>query len=290
MLEEQAEGVTQDVGTPQTDVQDSTPESIETGETQPQEGDSLPEGDQPKSKEYNFKQMRENVSRLEASLEKERKAWLEEKEGLRNAAQLDRALRQDPRGGLKYIAQQFGVDLKTLIEASQPAQNDLPQINFEQYEAGTAKDLKLLHDEIQGLRQWKTQFEQKIDTTQKQAHEEKIQQNMTSLEDSLNTKLVKDGYLDKNGNGNESLIETISDAVYAKLAKIGDPRLATPEQLQEAYSRSIAGLSAHQKETLKKTVKTDVPLSGSRKGSIPFGKAKMTEEERISSIVNSLEG
>src|SRR4051812_47265555 len=113
----QAEGVTQGSEAPQSTSQDSTPESIETGDTHSSEGNtSEPQGDQPKSKEYNFKQMRENLNRLET----ERKQWLSEKEGLKNATALDQALRTNPKETLRILSQQLGVDLKTLMEEMQP--------------------------------------------------------------------------------------------------------------------------------------------------------------------------
>lgn len=296
-MEEQAEGVTQNIVDSLGDASDSTPESIENGDSQESEvvdSAEVVSSEAPKSKEYNFKQMRENLNRFET----EKKQWEAERQQLMGAKQLDEVLRKDPITGLKFLAKSLGVDPKKLIDevVERQAQetSDLPKIDFEQYDPETAKLLKFMHDrasKVDQLEQWKNKFEQTIEQSQQEARESQIQQNMASIDSEFDNQLIKDGFMDKDGNGSAELIDVIRDAIISRLTKIsGDARLATKEQFHEAYKAVSSGLSAHQKQTLKKTVKTDVPLSGSRKGGIPIGKAKMTEDERIGDIVNSLGG
>jgi hypothetical protein len=277
MSEGQAEGVTQDAGQPQSDIQDSAPESIETGEAQASEGGSEPQGDQPKSKEYNFKQMRESLSRLET----ERKQWLTEKESLQGAAAIDQLLRQDPKAGLQKIAKALNIDLKTLIDAQQ---SELPQINLEGYDPETGRLLKFLHDrasKVEQLEQWKNEMEQRFEQTQRQTQETQLQQNVKTIDEMFRNDLIKNGYWDKDAKGKTETVELIESAILERLARHGDPRLATGEQYQEEASKVFKALSAHKNQTLQNTVTKSVPSSGSRNGAPTTAKPAMTKEQRL---------
>lgn len=282
---EQAEGVTQGAEQPQVSAQDSTPESIETGAAQHGEVNAEPSVNQPKSKEFNFKQLRENVSRLEA----ERKEWLAKEQKLQSAAQLEQALLNDPQGTLKVLARNLRIDPKVLFEELQP-KSELPPIDFEQYEPETAKLLKFLHDraaKVEQLEQWKDQFEREIKDNQRQASEKQMSQNMASLEEKFSSALIKDGFLDEKGNGDMEVVEVVRDAVTARLAQFGDPRLATIEQFQDAYAKVSKGLSAHKTKTLQNTVTKNIPSSGSRNGAATTAKPVMTKEQRIAELANA---
>jgi len=291
-MEEQATGVTQDIINSLGDIPDSTPESIDNGSAQETENvdPAQAEAQEPQagSKEYNFKQMRENLSRLET----ERKQWLEERKGLTGAADLDKWIRSDPKNLEFIIGLRNGrnpKDLAAQIYAEQVQEQAEAGFNFEQYDPDTGKLLKTYHDKLSGLEQWKTQMEQKIQESQQQEQQAKIDRNMQAIDNDFDNQLIKDGFVDANGKGDDNVVELIRHAVIAKLAQsTDDPRTASKAQFNDAYKAVVSGLSAYQKQTLKKAVKTDVPLSGSRKGSIPMGKTSMTEDERISSIVNSL--
>lgn len=277
---QQAEGVTQGTDSPQSGAEDSTPESIETGDSQSMQGDQ--EAAQ-NSKEINFKRLRESVNRLEA----ERKQWVSERENLKGAAELDQMLRKDPKGGLQQLAKTLGVDLKTLIEAK--AQSEIPQVDFGQYDAETGKLLKFLHDrasKVEQLEQWKSEFEQKVESTQQQSQQERVQRNMEVLENKFVENLIKDGYWDKNGQGDMKVVNLIRRAVLAELAENGDPRQASPEQYQAAYSDVIDSLSAHKNKTLQTTVTKSVPASGSRNGAATTAKPVVTKEQRISMLAD----
>jgi len=272
------EGVQNTEGT----VTDSSPESEAQSNTQATQPEVQ---SQPKGKDYNFKQLRESVNRLE----QERKTWLEEKQKLQGAAQLDQMLRTDPRTGLKQIAQALGIDIKTLIEAEKAAQSEMPQIDFEQYEPKTAQLLKFLHDraaKVEQLEQWKEQFEQKTELTQRQQQEAFIEKNVSVLENRFRDDLIKDGFLDKDGNGDQDVVELIRSAVVEKLAQQGDPRLATLEQYQAARAQVLKGLSAHKNTTLKNTVTKDVPATGSRNGAATTAKIPVTREQRLAFLAD----
>ncbi len=291
---QQAEGVTQNIVEALNDGQDSTPESIETG-SQENEKSFEQQAVQPGSKEYNFKQMRENLTRLET----ERNQLLQEKQQLSGASELDKWIRSDPKNFEFILGLRNGhnpQELAARIYQAQKAQeaqkqDDQSQIDFERYEPETAKILKTMWEKASALEQWKSKFEQQTEQTQKQAQEERIQNNIATLDTHFDSVLVRDGFLDKQGNGDPAVVQLIRSAVKDMLTDaLGDARIASKEQVDQAYGVVTQGLSALQKQTLKKTVKTDVPLSGSRKGGVPTNKARMTEEERISSIVNDLQG
>ncbi len=265
-MEGQAEGVTQ--GTEPVSNPDSSPESIEQGSHEAQSQS------EPKSKDYNFKQMRENLSRLE----NERKAWEAERAGIQRDLQ---ALRQDPKNGLKQLAQSLGVDVKTLIET---AESQEPQINFDQYEPETAKLLKMLYEKasrVDQIEKWKQEFEQKNEQTY-------IQQNSKSLEERFDKDLIDAGFLDKNGQGDMERVETIADAIWAKLNKAtnGKPELATAEQYQQARDRVFKGFSAHKNQTLQQAVTKSVPSSGSKNGAATTAKPTMSREQRIAFLAD----
>jgi hypothetical protein len=278
----QAEGVTQGTEQPQVGAEDSSPESIETGgESQSSEGSQESQAQRAGDKEINFKKMRESVNRLES----ERAQWLAEKEKLQTAAEIERLLRADPRGGLKQLAQALNVDIKTLIEAQK--ESDIPQINFEQYEPETAKLLKFLHDrasKVEQLEQWKGDFERRIEESQKQSEMSRIQQNTTSLDQRFADDMVKHGFLDKDGNGDMDVVDLISEAVLSKLSKKGDPRLASVEDYNKATEQVLKSLSSLKNKTLQTTVTKSVPASGSRNGSATTAKPAVTREQRIAML------
>lgn len=261
------------------------PQGVETSEvteapvSSPETTEAPQSQEAPKSKEYNFKQMRESLSRFE----NEKKQWTEERQKLQGAAAIDQLLRKDPRSGLKQIAQALGVDLKTLIEA-QEQKSEMPQINFDEYEPSTAQLLKFLHSrasEVDNLKQWKSEFEQRIEQDQRKAQETHLQRNTATLEEHFQSDLIKDGYLDKEGNGDQDVVDLIRGAIVERLSQHGDPRLATVEQYQQARAQVLKGLSAHKSKTLQNTVTKGVPPSGSRNGSATTAKVPVSREQRL---------
>ena len=256
-----------------------SPEVQEAPVSSPEANDVSQAQEAPKSKEYNFKQMRESLSRFE----NEKKQWTEERQKLQGAAAIDQLLRKDPRSGLKQIAQALGVDLKTLIEA-QEQKSEMPQINFDEYEPSTAQLLKFLHSrasEVDSLKQWKSEFEQRIEQDQKRNQESYVQRNMATLQEHFNADLIKDGYLDKDGNGDQDVVDIIRRAIVDILRESGDERLATVEQYKAAHAQVLKGLSAHKSKTLQNTVTKGVPPSGSRNGSATTAKVPVSREQRL---------
>lgn len=284
---EQAEGVTQGSDAPQVEAQDSAPESIVSGDTQAnEEGKTLTEGEpQPKSKEYNFKQMRATIGKFEA----EKKQWESERQQLKNASILDNALRTDPKGALKQIAKSLGISPKDLFDelAEASKQGSLPKVNFEQYDPETGALLKGYQSEIEALKQWKDEFSKSQAQREQESQNRYVEQNMKTIDKLFNDNLVKDGFMNDKGESDKAVIELIEDAIVAKLAKHGDPRFATSEQYQEAYRLVTEGLKNHQKQTLKNTVTKSAPPTGSRQGQATTAKTPMTREQRIAELANS---
>lgn len=278
-MEGQAEGVTQDTSAPETSVQDSAPESVVNNDAGTSENSEAP-----KSKEYNFKQLREKLGKLEA----ERQAWTEREKTLQQAATLDRALREDPKGTLKIIAKQLGVNPQDLMD--QIAEAEKPQApNFEQYDAETGKLLKALWEKankVDELQQWKDEFSKTQEQREVEAREKSIETNMNSLDSFLEESLIKDGFLGKNGEGDHELMQDIADMMLAKLAKHGDPRLATKEQFLSEYNAVIKRFKTLQANTLNKTVTKSVPPTGSRQGAPTVGTPAIDKGQRLGMLAD----
>jgi hypothetical protein len=63
--------------------------------------------------------------------------------------------------------------------------------------------------------------------------------------------------------------------------------MVTKEEMEKSFELVTKGLGHVEKLGLKKKVSA-VPPSGSSQGSIPTGKTKKTEQDRINDIVNNL--
>lgn len=253
------------------DVQVSDQKESSNGNEQPQE-ENIPFGKHPR-----WIKMRESNKTLQSQI----KETQEQLKALDGAKQLDAYLRQNP-DKIKVVMDWMNGKSLAQAEAKSPVPEKDPYDDFdpivaEQFRKQDAFEKKLADMEA---------------AAQKRQEEERtssLQKSVETVESRFSNLLVTDGFVDKNGKGDNALIELIADATLSRLAKVtDDPRFATEEQLIQAYKAVTSGLSAHQKFTLKKTVNPDVPLSGSNKGTIPAGKARMTEEERLSSIINSL--
>lgn len=236
----------------------------------PKETESVEQSTQP-TPEYNWKQMREQVRQLNSQIK-----------ALEGASNLERWMKSNPEN-MQMIRDMMEGRAPQKPEVSQPKE-DL----YKDYDPVVAEKFR----KLDAFEQWKAEQDKRLEQqklSEQDREQATISKNMDDLDSSFEELLIKDGFMREDGSGDQDLFELISDAMLTRLAKkFGDPRRATRDQVQEVYKAVTNGLSAHQKFTLKKTVKTDVPLSGSRKGSIPMGKTKLTEDERIASIANSL--
>lgn len=260
--------VTQDTPIPN-GVEDSTSESIEG--TQPEVPEVKAEAG---SKEYNFKQLREQVNRFQT----ENKTLQEQMKSLETVRKLDELIRLNPKKRQAFF---------NLLEQQEERKSDLPEIKFEDYDPDTAKLLKFLSDkaaEVEDLKQWKTQFEQATAQERQQATEKELSRNATTLDSEFNSQLIKDGYLDNDGNGDPKIIGNIRKSVIAELAQSGDPRGATREEFHEAYKQVLSELNALKNFTLKKTTTKSVPATGSKNGQATVSKAPVTAADRIAQM------
>lgn len=226
------------------------------------------------NKEFNFKQMRGQVRQLQDQIK-----------ALEGASNLERWLKSSPDN--MRVVMDLMQGRKSQPQPEKSAQNN-QEDPYKDYEPFVAEQFR----KLAALEQWKAEQEKKAEEhlkTQEQKEQEAIHKNMADLDEGFNELLIKDGFMGKDGVGDQSLIEMIQDAVLARAARLyGDPTRATRSQMIEAYKAVTAGLSAHQKFTLKKTVTKDVPLSGSTRGSVPSGKTTMNEQDRVNTLIGAL--
>lgn len=233
---------------------------------------------QSNGKDYNWRQMREQLRQRDAQIK-----------ALEGAANIDKWLKSNP-GNMRVImdlmegkSQQAQAPQQAMSQT--PAAQEDPYADFDPVVAEKFRKLD-------AFEQWKAELDRQNEqqkASQQKQEQESIQKNMNDLDSSFDEVLVKDGYMGEDGSGDIDLIEMIQDATLARLArKFGDPTRATRAQMLETYKAVTAGLSAHQKFTLKKTVKQDVPLSGSTRGTVPTGKTTMSEHDRVSTLIDSL--
>lgn len=127
------------------------------------------------------------------------------------------------------------------------------------------------------------------DRMQKEAEDRNAEENKTHLENVFADKLKADGFIQKDGSYDENEVDLLSDAVLSRATRIAkDPYKITEQELNAAYDQIIKGTKALEKRGLKNTVKPTPPLSGSKQGSIPQGRTRETEEERIIRISKEL--
>ena len=111
-----------------------------------------------------------------------------------------------------------------------------------------------------------------------------IQQNRVALDKHFDN-LAKTAGFDLN---NAELMDVVANAVLSKMTGIAkNPQMVTKEEMEASFKLVTKGLGHVEKLGLRKQV-TAVPPSGSSQGSIPTGKTKRTEQDRINDIVANL--
>lgn len=225
------------------------------------------------SKEYNFKQMREQVRQLNSQIK-----------ALEGAANLEKWLKANPDNMRVVMDLMQGRKSQPQPEKSAPSVED----RWKDYAPEVVEAMK----ELDALKQWRAEQERKAEEqskTQEQKEQEDIQRNMKDLDQGFYDLLVNDGIIGKDGTFDKDLVEMIEDAVQARGTRLyGDIKRATRSQLNETYKAVTAGLSAHQKYTLRKTVTKEVPPSGSKRGTVPTGKTTMSEQDRLNALTDAL--
>ena len=187
-------------------------------------------------------------------------------EGARN---LDRLLRSDPQKARLVMDLLNGRSGQNAGSEKDPFEGYLPH---EAEALRTAMELK----------QWKQQMEQQ----QQLQYQQSIEENNANLESVFEAKLQADGFIDKEGNFDEGAVKLIAGAVLTQaLASAKDPARVTEKELLAAYNSVMKGTQYLEKRALKSTVRTTPPPSASQRATMPVGRTKETEEQRIASMV-----
>jgi len=248
----QAEGVTENSQTPQTEPQvESQPEGVEEG--------------------------RIPMSRWNAKLKAERelKAQVQDLQGrfskYQQAIEFHDWLSQDPN--------RFQKVMNVLQEKAEAQAQEDPYKDWDPVVASKFREQDALKQKLAEIEQKEQLREVESRTAQQQ-----------SIDDAFNARLQKDGYIGKDGNGDPQILETLEDLVRAELGRTSKtPDRPTHDEFSRAYDSVTSRLSVVEKIALKKaTVKTSAPLSGSNRGMIPSGKKSLSDEERIAAIAASL--
>lgn len=144
--------------------------------------------------------------------------------------------------------------------------------------------------ELDDLKKWKSDFE----NNQKMEHERSETQSRSQVyserDNEFNDYLKADGYLDKDGRYDESVVEFIEDAVFTRLMRTAqDPLKPSRNEFKDAYDAVCRKAApALTKMKMKSFIKEPgVPPSGSRGGIIP-PKGKDTEKARLARIQSML--
>lgn len=251
--------------TPTEPVESPAPEN--TGETNATEAEKLEAQVSPKSQNRfqklasENKTFRERIAHMEA-LHKE----------LEGARALDAALRSDPRK-LQYV--------KDLLEGKIPqgqSEQEDPYKDFAPEVAERFRKVDAIEKRLADEDRQRQEF-----------HKRSLEENRAHLETVFEEKLKTDGFIQKDGAYDESEVGLLSDAVLSRATRLAkDPSRITEKELNTAYDQIMAGTQALEKRGLKRTVKTTPPPSASNRGSVPTGKAKQTDEERVLQIAREL--
>lgn len=176
--------------------------------------------------------------------------------------------------------------LDMLEDRRDAIEKDKSENVYEDWEPEAAKHLKRIDALEKRIEQLLEADQHRQQTSEQRA----IQGHLGSIDNEYEKFLARDGYIKDGKPVNERLVSVIDRATRAILDDIHrtERRLPTFEDLQAAYDEVVQGLSAHEKQTLRKTVNSGVPPSGSNRGSIPKGKTAQTEDERIRDLAASL--
>lgn len=243
---------------PSEGVGDGSPPSQEA--TTPQE-EVLPFGKHPRW----IKQVEANRA-LKSELAK-RDEKMRELEGQAATA---RWVKEDPKGFLAYLQSQVG--------AEKP-END----PYEAFEPEVAERFRRYDKALEDAAKEKQEYQNR----QAQTTEQRIESNKGELDDYFDQLAKESNLVDATGKADEELMDVIANAVLAKMhGTARDPKMPTKQELKNSFDSVMKGLKKAGKSFTPKPV--PIPASGSNRGTIPAGKTKMSEDERIASIVADL--
>lgn len=280
------------------DMQDQNMEGAEevVEEEQPLEAGAEEEQEQDEAEE---EESEEEKPKKKAKPFNDNPRWRKLKEEVKSLkAENDKLRSELPEGEKKswnnikswLLKDEKNIDLMEKLLLGKSINEEEEEDPWAEYEPKVAAQLRKadkLEKELQQLRHF-------LDQRDNQSAEERLQNNMSALENHFAQKLAEDGFVDKATGRpvNKQLLKVIEGAVLAELATTmeGDPRTATQAQLDAAYEAVVAGLSAGEKMGLKKALRpVNAPPSGSRTG-VPVGGKKriQSEAERLADIAAML--
>ena len=138
---------------------------------------------------------------------------------------------------------------------------------------------------LDALEKWK----QEQDAERERQSKQTVEQNKAERDEEFDQFLINDGYMDKNGKGNEEVIRVIAKATLAELMDTAqNPNFPTSKELKAAYATVVRGLGSYGKLNLKKVTTPNVPASGSNRGSAAVAQGTVSSKDRIASIVAAL--
>lgn len=243
-----------------------TPTQAEAPATSETSGDTL-ETPAPKSENRyqklasENKRMRDELSQLQS-----------QSKTLDGAQKLDAWLRQDPKN-LRYVMDLMEGKSPQSVPDKDPYEAFAPEV-AEKFRRMDAIERRLAQEDQQ----------------RQEAETRSVEENKAHLESVYITRLKTDGFINKDGTFDEHEVDLLSDAVLSRATRLAkDPYKITEREFTSAYEQIIKATKSLEKRGLKNTVKPTPPLSGSKSGSVPAGRARMTEEERIAAIAKELE-
>lgn len=217
----------------------------------------------------------QKMTQANRELKQQLESFKSQSQQLQSAANLEKALRSDP----KYAALLYGIfdgkDPQALLQEFMGQTKD----PYAEYEPDVAERFR------------------KFDALEKKlADQEKgaVSQRQASIDREFDNLLKKDGWISGDGNPiDNNAVDLISLGIKSYMMNnFENWQSPSDEQFHEAYKVVMDGVRFLQefssKQALKKIVKTDVPASGSRQGAPPSGKAARTDQDRIMDIANAL--
>lgn len=259
----------------------STPEGVEG--SPPQDGvvsASPPEGEEPAQtgseevlpfgKHPRWIKMNESNKAMKAQLS-EAMAKVKEAEG---AAATARWIKEDPKGFMAYLKSQLGED-----KPAEPTEDPYAAFEPEVAERFRRYDKALEEAERQ---------KKEAESRSKQTYEERVASNRTELDAEFDKMALEVGLIDAKGVADEEIMDVIAHATLAKLhGTARDPRMPTKAELKTAFDVVVKGFKKSGKLLAPKSAPPPPP-SGSNRGTVPNGKTKRTDDERVADILSQL--
>ena len=268
-----------------------TPPEVVAGE------ENLPFGKHPRWIERN-KQLQEYKEKLKGY------ETLGDPEALKGAMNLDRALREDPEKVYEWLGNELkkkapaNASTSPTNDKTTPNEIDAIEAKLDSFEPETASILKFLVGKARQFDSLVEEGNKQREVWEKQTEQEKqnqSQKNQDVLDESFDSLALAEGFIDKEGKGDEAFMTPLARHTMAELMSIAkNPKMPTTAELKQAFESTKMWMGLAQKKALAKKVTAVPPGGGSKNGSIPSGKQTKTyeeaREERIRRISSELPG